>query len=437
MRWAHDLALPLGLWNPFLRHTTKVGLKSAPVLVNMAATHLSRKAEVPLSKLVHDRYEAQVREGRLDRDAAQEAIVHKLDELRERLRGYRRPKKAGALGWLLGAKPSEPIKGLYIWGSVGGGKTMLMDFFFQEAQIPHKKRIHFHAFMADVHARVHEWRQLKKHGKVSGDDPIAPVADKLADEAWLLCFDEFAVTDIADAMILGRLFEALFARGVVVVATSNVDPVDLYKDGLNRALFMPFIGMVQSRMDVLRLDAKTDYRMEKLAGSPVYHVPADALSRVAIDKVFKALTGVDEGSRHDLPHLGRLIYVPEAAGGVARFHYNDICGRPLGASDFLVIAQEFHTIIIEDIPALPFDKRNEVKRFINLVDAFYDQHVKLIVSAAAPPVLLYTATEGREAFEFERTVSRLNEMQSEDYIALPHGAATSQASGVSSGIVET
>jgi cell division protein ZapE len=297
--------------------------------------------------------------------------------------------------------------------------------------------VHFHAFMADVHARIHAYRQKLKAGEVKGEDPIAPVARDLARKAALLCFDEFAVTDIADAMILGRLFTALFAHGVVVVATSNVVPEKLYENGLNRALFVPFIHLLQERMEVIELQSRTDFRLEKLSNEPVYHVPADAAAKREIDRMFKKLTGLDRGRPSVVEVLGRKVKVPERAGGVARFGFADLCELPLGATDYLELAQEFHTLIIDAIPVMDESKRNEAKRFINLIDALYDRHVKLIASAAAEPTELYRAKNGHEAFQFDRTASRLIEMRSTEYLALPHGAATSEGSGDTSGLVET
>ena len=389
--------------------------------------------------LILDRYLDQVRNGRLERDAAQEEAVHKLDALRGALDLYRpATAKSGALGWLFGAgRKVEAPRGLYIWGSVGRGKTMLMDFFFQEAQIGRKRRVHFHAFMAEVHAHIHQWRQAKKTGAVKGDDPVAPLADDIADRAWLLCFDEFAVTDIADAMILGRLFDALFARGVVIVATSNVDPGDLYKDGLNRALFLPFIARIREKMEVLRLDARTDFRLEKLSGGGVYHTPADARARAALTAAFEALTGEREGAPAAIEIVGRRLNVPQALGHVARFDFADLCEKPLGPNDYLAIAENFHTVIVDDIPVMTQDDRNAARRFITFIDACYDQNVKLVASAAAPPTGLYTGVIGREVFEFDRTASRLIEMQSQSYLALPHGRADSAGSGDVTGLVET
>ena len=280
-------------------------------------------------------------------------------------------------------------------GAVGRGKTMLMDMFFDAAPTPRKRRAHFHAFMADVHARLHQWRQALKRGEVTGEDPIAPVAAELAREASLLCFDEFSVRDIADAMILARLFTALFAAGVVVAATSNVAPDDLYKDGLNRALFLPFIALIKEKLDVVELDARTDYRLEKLTRAPVYYSPIGAKADAALDAAFLTLTGHDRGEPVEIELLGRHLDVPQAIDGVARFDFDALCRRPLGAADYLKIAQRFHTVIIDRIPALAASERNEAKRFIILIDALYDMRVKLIASAAGEPETLYSAARGR------------------------------------------
>jgi cell division protein ZapE len=297
--------------------------------------------------------------------------------------------------------------------------------------------VHFHAFMADVHERIHAWRQQLKQGAVKGDDPIKPVAAALADEAWVLCFDEFAVSDIADAMILGRLFTALFAHGVVVVATSNVEPGRLYEGGLNRTLFLPFITLLHERMEVVHLDARTDFRLEKLAGSPVFHVPANDGARRALDLAFRSLTGRERGERMTLRVKGHPLEIPQAAAGVARFDFADLCDKPLGASDYLALARDFHTIIVDRIPAMTVERRNEAKRFITLIDALYDHRVKLLASAEAEAPELYRAETGREAFEFDRTVSRLIEMRSQEYLSLSHGRADSAGSGDTTGLVET
>ncbi len=387
---------------------------------------------------VHDRYAALARDGLVERDPAQEAAILELDRLTGELAEFRLARKSSSLGWLFGKRrPAGPPRGLYLWGSVGRGKTMLMDLFFQASPVRRKRRVHFHAFMADVHARIHLWRQQKKAGAVKGEDPITPVAEALADDAWLLCFDEFSVTDIADAMILGRLFTALFARGVVVVATSNVEPSRLYEGGLNRALFVPFLGLLQQRVAVIELVARTDFRLEKLSGAPVYHVPVDEAARRALTNAFRLLSGHEIGEPEIMRVLGRELVVPQAANGVARFSFQQLCGAPLGASDYLAIATEFHTVVIDSIPVMNHEHRNEARRFIWLIDAFYDLHVKVIASAEAAPDGLYRATDGREVFEFQRTASRLIEMQSTDYLALPHGSGSSRANEATTGIVET
>src|SRR5271166_4547056 len=296
------------------------------------------------------RYRALVRDGGFEYDPAQAALADRLDALCQGLQGYRADMRPGALAWLIGAKPADPPCGLYIHGPVGRGKTMLMDLFFDAVEAPLKRRAHFHAFMADVHARLYQWRQALKRGETSGDDPIAPVAGELARQASLLCFDEFSVRDIADAMILGRLFTALFAAGVVVVATSNVAPDDLYKDGLNRALFLPFVALLRGRLDVVELDARTDYRLEKLVRAPVYYTPLSPKADAALDAAFFALTGCKRGPPAEIELLGRLLHVPQAVGGVARFEFDALCRRPLGSADYLELAERFQTLFVDHIP---------------------------------------------------------------------------------------
>jgi cell division protein ZapE len=387
---------------------------------------------------IASRYAELVADGRLDADPAQARAVRYLDELAARLEAHRLARKGSALGWLFGRKEKpEPLKGLYLWGAVGRGKTMLMDLFHEHLGVRRKRRAHFHAFMADVHARIHEFRQKLRSGEIKGGDPIAPIADRLAEEAWVLCFDEFSVTDIADAMILGRLFEALFARGVVLVATSNVEPSRLYENGLNRALFLPFVDLIEGRLDIIRLEARTDYRMEKLQGRKVYHVPAGAASAEALDQAFADLASGARQQRQEFDVGGRMLVVERAAGGVGWFSFEDLCGKPLGSLDFLTIARNFHTVLLDNIPKLDLSRRNEAKRFITLIDILYEHHVKLICSAEAMPDQLYRAKTGHEIFEFDRTISRLIEMQSASYLALPHGRADSQASGNTTGLVET
>ena len=384
------------------------------------------------------RYAAMVQEGRLEPDPAQAQIVKRLDQLAAQLEAHRLARKTSALGWLFSRKaPAEPIRGLYLWGSVGRGKTMLVDLFHEQLQVKRKRRAHFHAFMADVHQRIHAWRQLAKAGQVKGDDPIQPVAEALAEEAWVLCFDEFAVTDIADAMILGRLFQALFAKGVVIVATSNVEPSRLYHNGLNRSLFLPFIGLIESRMSVVQLDARTDYRLEKLQGRAVYYSPNGHAAQESLTHLFNELSGGVAVRPRQLDVGGRKLDLAQTAGGVARASFDELCNRPLGALDYLALARRFHTLVLDDIPALTFARRNEAKRFITLVDILYEHHVKLICSAEKPVEALYVSERGHEAFEFDRTISRLIEMRSEAYLGMPHGRADSEASGHSTGLVET
>jgi cell division protein ZapE len=371
---------------------------------------------------VSARYAALVAEGRIEADPAQDAAVRRLAALERRIAQQRLARKSSSLGWLFGrsGKP-DPIKSLYIHGSVGRGKTMLADLFFEASPVARKRRAHFHEFMADVHERVHGIRTRQKNGDAAGEDAILTAASEIAEETWLLCFDEFHVTDIADAMILGRLFTRLFERGVVVVATSNVAPHDLYKDGLNRSLFLPFIAQLEAHMDVIELDARTDFRLEKLVRGKVWHVPADAVADAALDAAWSRITLGHEGAPMDLTVKGHALHVPRAAHGAARFSFRELCGQPLGAADYLRIAHEFHTLVIDHVPVMDFARRNEAKRFITLIDTLYDNAVKLVASAEAPPHRLYVADEGVERMEFERTASRLIEMGAQSYLALPHG----------------
>jgi cell division protein ZapE len=383
-------------------------------------------------------YAALVAAGKIERDPAQEAAVAKLTRLDARLATHRLARKSSSLGWLFGKRDTaEPdLKGLYIWGDVGRGKTMLMDMFFAACPVKRKRRTHFHQFLLDVHERLRVYRHKLKYGEVPDGDPVHLTAADIADEAWVLCFDEFHVTDIADAMILGRLFASLLERGVVVVATSNVEPDALYKDGLNRALFLPFIALLKERMDVLRLDARTDFRLEKLIGVKVWHVPAAAAADQALDVAWRRLTGGQQAHAVELDVKGHILRVPCAAMGVARFSFHDLCEQPLGAIDYLRLAREFHTVIIDHVPVMTYANRNEAKRFIALIDTFYDAGVKVLASAAAEPAALYEATEGYEADEFKRTASRLIEMGSTAYLALSHGRSTA-ISGSAEGLVET
>ena len=329
-----------------------------------------------------------------------------MDQLAERLTKWRAPRQ-GLFG-LFASSTNKAPRGLYIHGSVGRGKSMLMDMFFNAVPFKPKRRLHFHEFMAETHERIANQRKKSK------GDPIPPVAEEIAAQSRLLCFDEFHVTDIADAMILGRLFQALFEDGIVVVATSNVIPRDLYKNGLNRNLFLPFIKMLDEQMQVVELDAAEDYRMLKLAGRPLYFSPADAAAKQQMDEVWLSLTGVSEGTPQQLAVMGRQVEVPEAANGVARFSFADLCEKPLGANDYLTIARTYHTVMIDEIPALGPAKRNEARRFINLIDTLYDAKVGLVVSAETEVDGIYEEGDGK--FLFERTISRLTEMRSESYL---------------------
>ena len=385
----------------------------------------------------HAQYQALVSSSAIEADPAQADAAEAFAALEERLSSYKPLRKQSLFGRLFADKDEPPPRGLYVHGEVGRGKTMLMDLFFQQSPVAHKRRAHFHEFMADVHERIHGYRQNIARGEIADADVIALTANAIFDEAWLLCFDEFHVTDIADAMILGRLFAKLFDLGTVVVATSNVAPDELYKGGLNRALFLPFIAQIEQHMDVLRLDARTDFRLEKLVGVKMWLVPADRAADAALDKAWAKMTGNAPCKPRDIPIKGRVLHVPCASHGVARFSFRDLCEMPLAASDYLRLAHDYHTIIIDHIPVMDYAERNAAKRFIALIDTLYDNAVKLMASAEADPVSLYLATEGYEANEFKRTSSRLIEMGSESYLARPHGHRDSAASGSSTGLVET
>lgn len=382
-------------------------------------------------------YQALVSSGAIEADPAQADAAEAFAALEDRLSSYKPQRKLSLLGRLFGDKGAPPPRGLYVHGEVGRGKTMLMDLFFQQCPVQLKRRAHFHEFMAEAHEKIYAYRQNIARGEIADGDVIELTANAIFDEAWLLCFDEFHVTDIADAMILGRLFSKLFELGTVVVATSNVAPDDLYKGGLNRALFLPFIAQISNSMDVLRLDARTDFRLEKLAGVKMWLVPPDDEAGAALDRAWRKMTGSAPCRPRDIAIKGRILHVPCSAHGVARFAFADICERPLAASDYLRLAHDYHTILIDRIPVMDYADRNAAKRFISLIDTLYDNAVKLMASAGADPVSLYLATDGVEANEFKRTASRLIEMSSESYLALPHGRKDSEASGSSTGLVET
>lgn len=360
-----------------------------------------------MQELPSARLAAQIAAGELDADPAQRDAATRLDDLVRAVDGWRPP--TNGLRALFARSKGAAPRGLYMYGEVGRGKTMLMDLFFACADVTPKLRCHFHEFMADVHERIGKARR-----EVEGD-PIPHVAASIASEARLLCFDELQVTDIADAMILARLFTHLFERHVVVVATSNSAPQALYENGLNRQLFVPFIALIGKYMDVIELKSSKDYRLEKLAGQPLYFSPIDDDARVAIDAHWDRLTGRHPGQSETLEVKGRQVRVPLASMGVARFSFADLCEAPLGTVDYLKIAHAFHTVIIDGIPVMAREQRNSVRRFINLIDTLYDNKVCLIASAAAEPDALCLDDAGAKAFQ--RTASRLIEMRSEAYLA--------------------
>jgi cell division protein ZapE len=361
------------------------------------------------------RYRALVAQGKVRPDPAQVRVAEQLDALHHRLGGYRPHSEPPSWRSLLKRdRRREPPRGLYIHGSVGRGKSMLMDMFFAGAPVERKRRVHFHAFMAEVHQRLHAHRQATKGQEA---DPLIHVAAELADQAWLLCFDEFVVNNIADAMILGRLFQTLIERGVVIVSTSNFAPDELYKDGLQRDRFEPFIDLLKREVDVIGLDGTVDYRLARLTGRPVYYTPLGPAADRAIAEAWSDLTDDAECRHEAVVVLSRTVEVPCAAKGVARFGFSALCAQPLGASDYLALAARYHTLIIEQVPELGPALYNEARRFITLVDTLYESKTKLIMAAAAPPDRLYP--DGTGVFEFKRTVSRLMEMQSADYLAGP------------------
>ncbi|MEX0692853.1 MAG: cell division protein ZapE [Rhodospirillales bacterium] len=367
------------------------------------------------------KYQEYVSSGKINADPAQAQAMAMLSSLGEELQSY--GEQMGKQGWAarlgIGAKKRLPPKGLYLWGGVGRGKSMIMDMFYDHVPIAQKQRVHFHSFMQEVHRRIHAFREAQKAGKVSGGkDPLPPLARVIAERAWLLCFDEFHVTDIADAMILGRLFEALFAEGVVIVATSNRHPKDLYKDGLQRDRFLPFIDKLLQHMNVLEVQAARDYRLERLQKMDAYLTPSGADADLKLEQDFESLTIGFQARQTTLDVNGRSVDIARTAEGVAYADFDELCAKPLGPGDYLAVASRFHTLLLRNVPKLGPENRNEAKRFVTLIDALYEARVNFICSAAVPPTDLYT--EGDGAFEFERTVSRLMEMQSPEYIALPH-----------------
>ncbi|TAJ94777.1 MAG: cell division protein ZapE [Reyranella sp.] len=362
--------------------------------------------------------------GEIHADPVQEKVVLRLQAIHDQLAAMAvqqpaKPSFLARLGLGHAPKPPEGPHGLYIWGSVGRGKSMLMDLFFADAPVAKKRRVHFHEFMLEVQARLHRRREeLAAKGAPPESDTIVPIAREIAAETRLLCFDEFQVTNIADAMILGRLFETLFEEGITVIATSNRAPDDLYKNGLQRDRFLPFIELVKQRLEVLELGGAQDYRMGRLRELDLYLTPLGAWATKKLDEAFRALSNGSDGEPRVLRTQGRDVDVPRAAPGVAMAHFLDWCAKPMGAADFLCIADNFHTVIVAEIPRMGPDSKDKAVRFVTMIDTFYEKKVKFICSAAANPGGLYP--EGDGSFEFQRTVSRLMEMQSPEYLTLEH-----------------
>jgi cell division protein ZapE len=376
-------------------------------------------ADIPAQRGPLPAFRAMVAAGELAPDSSQEFVAERLQSLWGKLRGYDPPPRVAnsisLFSRLLRREPTpDQPNGLYIVGEVGRGKSMLMDLFFAAADVRRKQRIHFHRFMQNVHSRFHAFGRANP----DIDDPIPPLADTIAAEAALLCFDELQVNDIADAMILGRLFQALFDRGVVVVATSNIAPDDLFRGQPGRDAFLPFIALIKQRLDVVMMDAGRDFRRSRLRGVRTWLVPADARAERELDRAFAELTGGAEGKPETLWVMGRKFVVPFAAAGVARCDFDLLCGTALGTGDYLGLAARFHTLILDGIPRLSPDNYDKARRFIMLIDTLYDHRVKLIASADAMPDRLYQ--RGENARMFERTASRLDEMQSQDWLELSH-----------------
>ena len=370
-------------------------------------------------------YRTAVRDGRLKADPAQHLAAEKLQSLHLALNNYRPTEGAGgwfgrfgrrgrssSFSWLPGDAVDEaPKQGLYMFGQVGRGKSMLMDMFYHNTTIASKRRVHFHEFMQSIHREIFAWRNSAAPGAA---DPIPQLAKSIAQESWLLCLDELQVTDIGDAMIVGRLFQGLMDEGVVLVITSNRPPDDLYKDGLQRDRFLPFIRLINTQLDLLQLDAQADYRLGRTQGFKVFYTPLGVQSRADLDRVVVDLAGNHPIAPTALLVNGRSVPIPQATMDMARFDFNDLCAHALGAGDYLELAQQYATVVIDNIPVLTPDRRDEAKRFVTLIDALYEAKTLLICSAAAPPETLYP--EGVGAFEFQRTVSRLMEMQSAAYL---------------------
>ncbi len=375
-------------------------------------------------------YRALRESGQLRADPDQEQAAARLDSLATALEATR-TQSGSALKRFFSRTPPPAPRGLYLWGGVGRGKSMLMDLFFHNVRVPNKRRVHFHAFMLEVHAAIHAYRAMNPaartqlYGRDAGDDPIPPIARALATSARLLCFDELQVTDVADAMILGRLFRSMLDEGVTMVATSNRAPDDLYKHGLNRELFLPAIALLKEHLAVLPLNGATDFRLARLSGMPVYYTPNGPEATAALSQAFFRLTDFPVEDRANVPSEtldvnGRDLFVPKALKGVAVFSFRRLCDNPLGAADYLAIARRFHTVILVGVPVMGPELRNQARRFVTLIDVLYEHCVKLLCAADAAPDALYVSGDG--SFEFERTASRLHEMQSAAYLARGHCA---------------
>ncbi|MFA7440242.1 MAG: cell division protein ZapE [Sphingomonadaceae bacterium] len=368
-------------------------------------------------------YEALAASGQLRADPAQAEVVRHLQKLADALESP--PAKPGLFGRIFGGRKPAPVaRGIYLWGGVGRGKSMLMDLFFEQIRVTPKRRIHFHEFMLETHSRIAVAR--RDHP----GDPIEPVAAQWATEGRLLAFDEMQVNNVADAMILSRLFTALLRAGVITIITSNRPPRDLYKDGLNREHFLPFIDLLERELDILTLDGPVDYRLDRMAGMPTYYCPNGPEATAQLSELFFRLTDFPVEDREHVPSenisvsAGRELFVPKSLKGVAVFSFRRLCGEPRGAADYLAIARHYHTVIIVGVPVMSRENRNEAARFVTLIDALYEWRVKLLVAADARPENLYPEGDGR--FEFDRTVSRLMEMQSADYLAAGHGLEADQ-----------
>jgi len=369
------------------------------------------------------RYRALLASGTLREDREQALVVEALQRLHKAVRNYRPASSNGFFrrAFRIGPKRQAP-RGLYIHGAVGRGKSLLMDMFFQGAKVECKRRVHFNSFMTETHKRLHEWRMMSASERAqraefvreAGEDPIAPIAKRICNESWLICFDEFQISDVADAMILGRLFEKLLSYGAVIVLTSNCPPRRLYEGGLNRQLFLPFIALLRTRLKIFELDGGKDYRLQRMAGVHLYNTPLNCDTARAMDDAWEHLINGVQALPRTLEVFGRELKVPLAANGVARFTFDELCGRPLAAADYIALAENFHTIFLDDIPALKSENANEARRLSLLIDTLYDEKTKFICSVAVSPDELYNSS-GKNDW-FERTTSRLHEMQSEDYL---------------------